>query len=108
MKLLRRSTTRSGFTLIELLVVIAIIAVLAALIMAGVMRWLGVQPEKQAIREILDLSAAVEKFKARFTIYPPSKFFLAPTRAGYNLADPLHKQSLETLDKMFPKLAETW
>ena len=47
---------RSAFTLIELLVVIAIIAILAALLMGGVMVVLRKGPEVQTRNDILQIS----------------------------------------------------
>ncbi|MFO0969311.1 MAG: type II secretion system protein [Gemmataceae bacterium] len=103
MTLQRADRERRGFTLIELLVVIAIIAVLVSLTLAGVMRWLGKREDETARKELRTLHEAAAAFKAAFDIYPPSKIVLKPSRSSYGNT-PLEIQSLQILDKMFPKL----
>lgn len=78
--------SRRGFTLVELLVVIAIVAILAALVTAGVMKIMSVGPQVQTTNEIRQLALAVENFKQKYGVYPPSSFDVPPTGANLNYA----------------------
>src|SRR4051794_40919094 len=67
---------RAGFTLLEILVVIVIIILLAALLLPAIQSALR---RAQLVKEVDDmrgLSAALEDFKARHGIYPPSRIRL--------------------------------
>lgn len=77
-----RMTNRRGFTLIELLIVIVIIAILAGLTTAVVLRVGGVGTEAEATNEIRQLELAVENFKLKYGVYPPSSFAVPPTGAS--------------------------
>jgi prepilin-type N-terminal cleavage/methylation domain-containing protein len=75
MKRLDATLRRSAFTLVELLVVIAIIAILASLLLAGVMKALSVVKDVQNRNDISQLAAAVSSFKQTFGVdYMPSSF----------------------------------
>jgi prepilin-type N-terminal cleavage/methylation domain-containing protein len=67
-----RGRIRAGFTLIELLVVITIIAILVGLVTAGVIKYLDTIPTTQTVNDIRQLEVAIESFKAKFLMYPPS------------------------------------
>jgi len=69
---------RPGFTLAELLVVIAIIAVLGALVSAGVFKILEAIPKTTTTQELSQLTIAVENFKLKYGMYPPSAIVLPP------------------------------
>jgi prepilin-type N-terminal cleavage/methylation domain-containing protein len=75
---------RPGFTLVELLVVIAIIAILAGLLMAGVMVFLRKGPEVQNRNDLLQLAQALQKFKSERGQYPPSLIRLRANMADYS------------------------
>jgi prepilin-type N-terminal cleavage/methylation domain-containing protein len=96
---------RSGFTLIELLVVIAIIAILAGLTLAGVMVFLNKGPQVQNRNDILQLSGALQAFKTKYGVYPPSQIKLCSNYASYGAA-PLDQQSLAFLNAMWPNMGE--
>jgi prepilin-type N-terminal cleavage/methylation domain-containing protein len=74
---------RSGFTLIELLVVIAIIAILAGLLLAAVIMFLGKREEATARNDLLALAGALQKFKADKGQYPPPMIRLRANMADY-------------------------
>lgn len=79
---------RSGFTLVELLVVIAIIAVLAALALVAIIPFLGKGPEIQTVQEISQLSIAVQNFKNKYGVYPPSRIALGASPAAMDASVP--------------------
>jgi general secretion pathway protein G len=99
-------TVRAGFTLIELLVVIAIIAILAGLIVAGVMRFLIKGPETQTAVELRELDAAMQDFKTKWSLprFPPDQLKLCKNYAEYDTTKQLDIQSLQFLSAMFPNL----
>jgi prepilin-type N-terminal cleavage/methylation domain-containing protein len=97
---------RSGFTLIELLVVIAIIAILAALLLGGVMVFLRKGPEVKNRNDILQLSEALQKFKNDYGRYPPSQIRLRANMLDYRnkRVDALDDASVTFLNVMFKSL----
>jgi prepilin-type N-terminal cleavage/methylation domain-containing protein len=103
-----RSAGRAGFTLIEILVVIAIIAILAALLTGGLWAIMGKGTEAKARNDILQLSTALQNFKAKYGFYPPDRILLHASRSQY-VADSggINDQSVMTLSRMFPKLDST-
>ena len=101
------SSRRNAFTLIELLVVIAIIAILTALLTAGVMAVMSKGPEVQTRNDILQLSQALQNFQGKYKFYPPSRLKLCSTYSQYNPALPLDVQSLQAINAMWPNLADT-
>ena len=106
----RRSGGR-GFTLVELLIVIAIISVLVSLLSSAVGKAVITAHRVRNQNEISQLATAVENFKQKFGIYPPSRILLGETLADYfqngNLNQPksqFHLDSYTTLTTMFPRL----
>ena len=75
--------SRAGFTLIELLIVISIIAILAALLLAGIsaVRWRGYDAKE--VNDLKQLEIALNAFKAKYGVYPPSRLVLYPTYSDY-------------------------
>jgi prepilin-type N-terminal cleavage/methylation domain-containing protein len=71
-----RQRTRPAFTLIELLVVIAIIGILAAILLVGVIPALRQGPRLKVVADIREMSGALDNFKAKWNVYPPSKITL--------------------------------
>ena len=86
MKLSPKTARRPGFTLVEMMVVLAIIIVLVSLVAGAVLRIMGIGPQVQAQSEISHLNQAVELFKQKYGIYPPSKVFLANNLSDYQTA----------------------
>lgn len=80
---------RNAVTLIELLVVIAIIGILISLATYGVF---VVRARDTAATNNIELSefrSALEQFKAKYGIYPPSQVKLDPSVANVTAADPM-------------------
>jgi general secretion pathway protein G len=105
-----KKSVRSGFTLVEMLVVIVIIGVIMGLISAAVVKALGTGKQAKNRAEISQLELAVEAFKQKYGVYPPSRIMLAKKRAYYptNPTDPLYplaNDSIAFLTKVFPRLA---
>jgi prepilin-type N-terminal cleavage/methylation domain-containing protein len=69
---LRHNSSTRAFTLIELLVVIAIIGVLAALIIPVAGSVGRVKKINTAQAELQQLETALENYKAKYGVYPPS------------------------------------
>jgi prepilin-type N-terminal cleavage/methylation domain-containing protein len=82
----RGNSTRHGFTLVELLVVIVIIAILAGLLVVGVMAALKRGKEAAISTEIMGLTAAIETYKNQYDHYPPS--FVDERQAHVNQIHP--------------------
>lgn len=98
---------RAGFTLIELMVVIAIIAILVALTAAAVFGLFVKGGEAVDRATIAEIHAAVKEFSNKHGFYPPSRLFLANSRALYasppaGVPKQLADASLEYLFRMFP------
>lgn len=68
--------TRHGFTLIELLIVISIIAILAAIMIPGVINARRSTLVAGVATDITQLEAAIAQFKASFNIEPPSDILI--------------------------------
>src|SRR5438874_7049905 len=92
-------SARRVFTLVELLIVIAILALLVSLLSASVWKALATANRVKNQSEINQIAVAVENFKAKFGIYPPSRIVLCEQLDLYNPADPLHADSLAFLQQ---------
>jgi general secretion pathway protein G len=107
-----RRWDRRGFTLIELLIVVAIISVLLSLISAAVWKAVVTANRVRNQNEISQLATAVENFKQKFGIYPPSRILLGERitdyfRDGNGKSQPysqFHLDSYAMLTTIFPRL----
>lgn len=99
----RKMPARPAFTLIELLVVIAIIAILVGITTVAVIPLLRKGPELRTVSEISQLKVALQEFKTRFGMYPPSYVLLSNVEADYN-ASPAAVLSRSYLNSMFGRL----
>ncbi|MSU80221.1 MAG: prepilin-type N-terminal cleavage/methylation domain-containing protein [Gemmataceae bacterium] len=95
---------RPGFTLVEILVVIAIIAILAALVVGGVVSFMSKGPEIQTRNDLLQLSTALDKFYAKYKFYPPDQIKLCANYSQYNVV--ADKASLAYIGTMWPNLGQ--
>lgn len=84
----RRFSVRSGFSLIELVVVILIIAILASLILNGVMAARTTALSAAAASDIKNLEKAIGDFKLKFGVEPPSSITLYEDPAGWAKRNP--------------------
>ena len=106
----RSATNRSAFTLIEILIVIAIIAILASLILAGVVAVRNRIPVATTQNDILQLSTAMNAFYSKYKFYPPNRFRLCSSRTRYttnpspNTEPQLDPQSIAAISTMFPNI----
>jgi prepilin-type N-terminal cleavage/methylation domain-containing protein len=98
-----RTKTKAGFTLIELLVVIAILAILMSLVTAGVLKYMDNIPKAQTVNDLRQLAVALETFKTKYGVYPPSSIYLSNGLADYTANG--QQASLNYLYAIWPRLA---
>jgi prepilin-type N-terminal cleavage/methylation domain-containing protein len=105
--LLSTPRRRRAFTLLELLVVIVIIAILVGLLVSAL--FMGLLKGKQARNrtEIGQLQTALEAFKTKYSVYPPSRLKLCEHFASYDTTTPnqLDVDSLAFLQKVWPRIS---
>jgi len=103
-QLKKKHLNRHGFTLIELLVVILIISILASLIGAAVVKAMGTGKQVRNRADISSLENALEAFKSRFGVYPPSRIKLCEAYSGYAGGTQLDIDSVAFLTRVFPRI----
>jgi prepilin-type N-terminal cleavage/methylation domain-containing protein len=74
---IRKGTGRASFTLIEIMIVIAIIAILISIAVGTYFRVYVLADQLAARNDITQLGASLDKFKATYGRYPPSRIKLA-------------------------------
>jgi hypothetical protein len=86
-------------------VILAILAVIATVLVISWNRVMNGQGllEVRARTEISQLETAVETFRLRYKVFPPSKIKLSET-GNYDLNDPLDKLSVRALGKIWPSI----
>jgi general secretion pathway protein G len=108
----RKQQNRKAFTLIELLVVILIIAILMGLVGSAAFKAIIAANRTRNRTEIGQLQAAVEAFKTRYKMYPPSQIILCEVQSHYfvggivggTFKSKMHQDSYAFLTSMFPRL----
>jgi prepilin-type N-terminal cleavage/methylation domain-containing protein len=99
---------RKGFTLVEILVAITVIAILGAMLMAGLFPMLNTAKEAAIRTEMSQIEMAVEQFHTKYQIYPPSfvqfhaiadnNLRAAEIRRFLNRISPSHQESNARID----------
>ncbi len=100
MRLQPTGAGRRGFTLIELLMVIAIIGVLAGLLLVAARGATAKANIANQVSDMNQLTTALEAFKSKYGIYPPSRIRLREGSA-YNLNEGLDLYSYNMLKRIF-------
>jgi general secretion pathway protein G len=95
----------AGFTLVELLVVIFIIALLMALVLAGVLRAWSVGKNADNDKDLRLMASSAAQFNLERGQYPPSRITLAKFGGQVKQIDP---QSYATMEALFPEAMDTW
>ncbi|MCX7408729.1 MAG: type II secretion system protein [Planctomycetales bacterium] len=107
-RLKNSSHRRNAFTLIELLIVIAIIGILTAFLLpalSGVRRTARIA---QVRTEITSLEGAIENFKLKFGIQPPSFITLHERAAGWLGTDAATVRSKGLIRQIWPQFDFTY
>jgi len=98
-----RSALRAAFSLIELVVVILIIAILASLILNGVMAARTRAVEASVTAEIKNLEKSISDFQMKFGIEPPSSITLYETGTGWAASTPTVVRSRGLIRQIWPQ-----
>jgi prepilin-type N-terminal cleavage/methylation domain-containing protein len=77
-----RDSTRRGFSLIELLIVISVIAIMTAIAVPNIHKYLMSAHEHAAIEEIGTLHKAITQYYTQYRRYPQTLVELGPPAAG--------------------------
>ncbi len=100
-----RQNSRESFTLIELIVVISIIAILASLLLAGVMKILSKRPEVAAATEMKQMGGGLQQFEQAYGVsYVPSRLHVCQNVKSYGNSQLDHESRLsssKTIGKEF-------
>lgn len=108
MKLSQNKHSRSAFTLVELLVVLVIVLILVGLISAVVASALGKAKQARNRQDISQLETAVNSFKTKYGVLPPSRLKLAEHYSLYDPSQQIDLDSLQFLGTMFPRITNQW
>jgi hypothetical protein len=94
--------TQFAWTLLGALILAAVVLSLLAWVGPG--RSPGWTTPK-ALTEITQLATAINNFKARYGVYPPSRIKLCRNWKDYDLAKPLDRDSVQLLTRLFPRIS---
>jgi prepilin-type N-terminal cleavage/methylation domain-containing protein len=98
----RRTSDRRGFSLIELLIVIVIIAILMSLLMVGIQAARNAARLTQCVAEIKNFEKAIEDFRLKFGVRPPSYIVLYETATGWTTANAETRTSRAIIREIWP------
>ena len=98
----RLPAPRRAFTLIELLIVIAIIGVLAGLLLGGVFGVFGIARVTQVTADINSLDKAIQDFKLRFGVEPPSFIVIHEDATAWGMGGATTRRSRAFLQRVWP------
>ncbi len=97
----RSPLLRRGFTLIELLIVLAILGMLAGLLLTAVIPAMGSGRVATVVAEISSLEKAIQDFKLRYGVEPPSFFVLYEDGPNWGTSNAA-KRSRAFLTRIWP------
>jgi prepilin-type N-terminal cleavage/methylation domain-containing protein len=97
----RPAACRGGFTLIELLVVLAILGMLAGLLLTAVIPAMGSGRVTGVVAEISSLEKAIQDFKLRYGIEPPSFFVFYEDGPNWGTSNAA-KRSRALMNRLWP------
>lgn len=100
---LPRRRVRFGFTLVEVLIVIVVIAILAALLLPAINGALQRGRIVAEYNEITQLSLALQEFKNKYGVYPPSRIRLREG-SSYDPDNAFDAHSIKWLKRVWPDL----
>jgi general secretion pathway protein G len=110
-----RAGRRGGFTLIELLIVLVVVLLLAGLLLGAVLVVRGRVRVAQQVAELVQLDLALNNFKQKYGIFPPSRIRLREWQQGltdivptqgtpYLQDDPFDQHSVAYLRRIWPSI----
>lgn len=110
-----RAAGRGGFTLIELLIVLVVVLLLAGLLLGAVLVVRGRVRVAQQVAELVQLDLALNNFKQKYGIFPPSRIRLREWQVDatgtpingttpYLQNDPFDQHSVAYLRRIWPSI----
>lgn len=101
--MLRQRQPRAAFTLVEILIVVTIIGILAGLTLPAINGALKKARLAETIQDMVAIGHALEKFKAKYGIYPPSRIRLREN-STYSMQDAFDQHSIRYLRRIWPNI----
>ena len=100
---------RSGFTLLELLITMVILLILTTLLLGAVILVRGQVSRAQQVAELSQLDIALNSFKQKYGIFPPSRIRLrtyipSGVESFYELTNAFDAHSVSYLRRIWPSI----